>query len=68
MAKKHDYSSEYEQIVDNTTIIPVEIENEMKKSFMAYAMAYAMKDFFISFSISTGMIVVLSTICSYSLL
>lgn len=39
MAKKHDYSSEYEQIVDNTTIIPVEIENEMKKSFMAYAMA-----------------------------
>lgn len=39
MAKKHDYSSEYEQIVDNTTIIPIEIENEMKKSFMAYAMA-----------------------------
>lgn len=37
--KKHDYSSEYEQIVDNTTIIPVEIESEMKKSFMAYAMA-----------------------------
>ena len=39
MAKKHDYSQEYEQIVDNTKIIPVEIENEMKKSFMAYAMA-----------------------------
>lgn len=39
MAKKHDYSSEYEKIVDNTIIIPVEIENEMKKSFMAYAMA-----------------------------
>ena len=39
MAKKHDYSSEYEQIVDNTTIIPVEVEEEMKKSFMAYAMA-----------------------------
>lgn len=39
MAKKHDYSSEYEKIVDNTVIIPVEIENEMKKSFMAYAMA-----------------------------
>jgi len=39
MAKKHDYSQEYEQIVDNTVIIPVEIENEMKKSFMEYAMA-----------------------------
>lgn len=39
MAKKHDYSSEYEKIVDNTKIIPVEIETEMKKSFMAYAMA-----------------------------
>ena len=39
MAKKHDYSSEYEKIVDNTKIIPVEIEGEMKKSFMAYAMA-----------------------------
>jgi len=39
MAKKHDYSSEYEKIVDNTKIIPIEIEGEMKKSFMAYAMA-----------------------------
>jgi len=39
MAKKHDYSSEYEKIVDNTKIIPVEIEGEMKRSFMAYAMA-----------------------------
>ncbi len=39
MAKKHDYSSEYEQIVDNTRIIPTEVEDEMKKSFMAYAMA-----------------------------
>ena len=39
MAKRHDYSSEYEKIVDNTKIIPVEIEGEMKKSFMAYAMA-----------------------------
>ena len=39
MAKKHDYSAEYEQIVDNTKFIPVEIEQEMKKSFMEYAMA-----------------------------
>lgn len=39
MAKKHDYSAEYEQIEDNTKIVPVEIEGEMKKSFMAYAMA-----------------------------
>ena len=39
MAKKHDYSKELEQIVDNTKFIPVEIEHEMKKSFMEYAMA-----------------------------
>ncbi len=39
MAKKHDYSQEYEQIVDNTKIIPREIEGEMKKSFLEYAMA-----------------------------
>ena len=39
MAKKHDFSKEHEQIVDNTKFIPVEIEHEMKKSFMEYAMA-----------------------------
>ena len=39
MAKKHDYSSEYEKIVDNTKIIPTEIEGEMTDSFMKYAMA-----------------------------
>ena len=39
MAKKHDFSKELEQIVDNTKFIPVEIEHEMKKSFMEYAMA-----------------------------
>ena len=39
MAKKRDYSKELEQIVDNTKFIPVEIEHEMKKSFMEYAMA-----------------------------
>ena len=39
MAKKHDYSKELEQIEDNTRIIPIEIEEEMKNSFMAYAMA-----------------------------
>ncbi|MBO4569786.1 MAG: DNA gyrase subunit A [Clostridia bacterium] len=39
MAKKRDYSAEYEQIVDNTKIIPTDLEMEMKKSFIAYAMA-----------------------------
>jgi len=39
MARKKDYSAEYEQIVDNTKIIPTDLEMEMKKSFIAYAMA-----------------------------
>ena len=39
MSKKNDNKLEYEQIQDNTKIIPVEINNEVKKSFMAYAMA-----------------------------
>ena len=39
MAKKRDYSAEYEQIEDNTKIVPIEINGEVKKSFMAYAMA-----------------------------
>lgn len=39
MAKKKDYSAELEKIVDNTKIIPVEIDDELKKSFIAYAMA-----------------------------
>ena len=39
MGKKRDYSAEYEKIVDNTKIIPIEINDEMKKSFIAYAMA-----------------------------
>ena len=39
MAKKRDYSLEHEKIVDNTVIYPVEINDEMKKSFIAYAMA-----------------------------
>ncbi len=39
MAKKRDYSLEHEQLVDNTIIHPVEINDEMKKSFIAYAMA-----------------------------
>ncbi len=37
--KKRDFSSEHEQIIDNTVIHPVEINDEMKKSFIAYAMA-----------------------------
>ena len=39
MAKKRDYSEEYKQLVDNTKIVPVEVNDEMKKSFIAYAMA-----------------------------
>ncbi|MBQ7917709.1 MAG: DNA gyrase subunit A [Clostridia bacterium] len=39
MAKKRDFSLEHEQLVDNTIIYPVEINDEMKKSFIAYAMA-----------------------------
>jgi DNA gyrase subunit A len=37
--KKRDFSLEHEQLVDNTVIHPVEINDEMKKSFIAYAMA-----------------------------
>ena len=37
--KKRDYSLEHEKLVDNTVIYPVEINDEMKKSFIAYAMA-----------------------------
>ena len=37
--KKRDFSLEHEKIVDNTVIYPVEINDEMKKSFIAYAMA-----------------------------
>ncbi len=39
MAKKRDYSAEYEKIVDKTKVIPIEIDDEMKRSFIAYAMA-----------------------------
>ena len=39
MAKKRDYRLEHEKIIDNTVIHPVEINDEMKKSFIAYAMA-----------------------------
>ena len=39
MAKKKDYSAEHEKLVDNTKYIDVEINDEMKKSFIAYAMA-----------------------------
>lgn len=39
MAKKHDYSAEYEQIVDNTKIELRDVHQEMRESFMAYAMA-----------------------------
>lgn len=39
MAKKKDYSAEHQKIVDNTRIVPIEIDEEMKRSFIAYAMA-----------------------------
>ncbi len=39
VTKKKDYSLEHEQIVDNTVIYPTEINSEMKKSFIEYAMA-----------------------------
>ena len=39
MAKKRDYSAEYDKIVDRTRYVDVEINDEMKKSFIAYAMA-----------------------------
>ena len=37
--KKQDYSKEYEQIVDNTKYIKVHLNEEMKRSFISYAMA-----------------------------
>ena len=37
--KKKDFSLEHEKLVDNTVIYPVEINTEMKKSFIEYAMA-----------------------------
>ena len=37
--KKQDYSKEYEQIVDNTKYVKVNLNEEMKKSFISYAMA-----------------------------
>ena len=37
--KKQDYSKEYEQIVDNTKYVKVHLNDEMKKSFISYAMA-----------------------------
>ena len=37
--KKQDYSKEYEQIVDNTRYVKIQLNEEMKKSFISYAMA-----------------------------
>jgi len=37
--KKQDYSKEYEQIVDNTKYVKIHLNEEMKKSFISYAMA-----------------------------
>lgn len=39
MAKKFNYSAEYEQLVDNTKIIETDVGSEMVTSFMKYAMA-----------------------------
>ena len=43
MAKKKDYSAEYEKIVDNTKIIPIEINDEMKMA-ASYAIASLVSD------------------------
>jgi len=37
--KKRDFSLEHEKIVDNTVIYPIELNSEMKHSFIEYAMA-----------------------------
>ena len=37
--KKRDYSEELEQIVDNTKVIKIDATEEVKKSFISYAMA-----------------------------
>ena len=37
--KKQDYTKEYEQLVDNTKYVKVHLNEEMKKSFISYAMA-----------------------------
>jgi DNA gyrase subunit A len=37
--KKRDYSEELNKLVDNTNYINVEVNDELKKSFIAYAMA-----------------------------
>lgn len=37
--KKQDYSKELEQIQDNTRYVKVQLNEEMKKSFISYAMA-----------------------------
>ena len=37
--KKQDYSKELDQIVDNTRYVKVHLNEEMKKSFISYAMA-----------------------------
>ncbi len=37
--KKQDYSNELDQIVDNTKYVKVQLNEEMKKSFISYAMA-----------------------------
>lgn len=37
--KKRDYAAELDKLVDNTKYIKVEVADELKKSFIAYAMA-----------------------------
>ena len=38
MAKKKDFSEEHAAIEDNTKVVKVRVEDEIKKSFMSYAM------------------------------
>lgn len=37
--KKQDYSKQLEDLVDNTKYVKVHLNDEMKKSFISYAMA-----------------------------
>ena len=37
--KKVDYSEELSKLLENTKVVSVEVNDEMKKSFISYAMA-----------------------------
>ena len=39
MIKKNDYSEELSKILENSKVVPVELNDQMKTNFIAYAMA-----------------------------